>query len=86
MTRQEFTDRYLTVNQAEQLGVDVWPNYEHDCDNCTFMGSILTIENRIGDIYVCNSHYGISFIIRFSGCGPDYASGDNVKSVTRYFH
>jgi hypothetical protein len=86
MTRDEFVNRYLTVNQADQLGSDAFIAHKHDCDNCAFMGSIVTIENRIGDIYVCSSHYGISFIIRFSSDGPDYASGDNVRSVIRYFH
>lgn len=47
------------------------PHFEHDCDNCTFLG------NYNGeDLYYCtqNNTYG-TVIVRKSSYGPDYFSG-----------
>lgn len=62
------------------------PLYEHDCENCQFLGSFNGV-----DLYYCPRQAidgSPTVIARFSSEGPDYASGmafgslhhDNMKS------
>jgi hypothetical protein len=46
------------------------PLYEHDCDNCKFLGSY-----EGNDLYVCIHQKSVSLISRRSSDGPDYKSG-----------
>ena len=87
MTKDEFVNRYLTIDQFKQLSSNLWTEYTHDCDNCNFMGSVKTpyANEPIVDIHVCETPHGISFIARFGSEGHEYASGDYVGVITRYF-
>lgn len=47
------------------------PQYEHDCDHCTFLGKY-----RDADLYYCPQGGNITTVIaRFSDTPWDYASG-----------
>ena len=65
------------------------PRYEHDCDNCRYLGSLNTDEARlnpnakVGDVYVCVSHkpkvneiHSGSLLVRWSSEPSDYGSLD----------
>ena len=50
------------------------PNFQHDCNECKFLG---TINNNLEnvDCYYCETSItGSTLIARFSGNGPDYSS------------
>ncbi len=44
--------------------------HTHDCDRCTFLGSLGS-----ADLYACIDIVGNSYILRYSSEGPDYYSG-----------
>ena len=44
--------------------------FEHDCDNCVFLGNALG-----ADLYVCVGSMITSVIARYGNDGPDYISG-----------
>lgn len=44
--------------------------FEHDCDNCVFLGNALG-----ADLYVCVGSMITSVIARYGDDGPDYISG-----------
>ena len=56
------------------------PTHKHDCDHCTFLGSMDNLydpEKGLVDLYF-HSHedgYGSTFIARYSSEGGDYSSG-----------
>lgn len=49
------------------------PNFDHDCDSCTFLGC-LHREGKTYDLYYCKRG-GPTVIARFGSEGPDYMSG-----------
>ena len=57
------------------------PAYKHDCDKCTFLGTILVKDiDETGkeggevDLYHCDGNIP-TVIARYSSDGPDYSSG-----------
>ncbi len=54
------------------------PIHEHDCDNCTFLGT----DKKETDWYVCGPPDMRSLIRRHSSDGPDYTSGLIAGCVT----
>ena len=60
---------------------DIKPNYEHDCNNCVYLGDTFDNEARkTVDLYFCSSTP--TLIARHSSDGPDYISG--MVFVDRY--
>ena len=57
---------------------DIKPRYEHDCDNCVFLGYSDYVAPESGkwehDLYVCTGSNSTSIIARFSNDGGSYAS------------
>lgn len=49
------------------------PNYVHDCDKCTFLGSAV-VDGKVVDLYHCA--YEPTIIARWSSEGGDYSSGN----------
>jgi len=52
------------------------PLFEHDCNNCVFLGRYSEEGEDLADLYWC-AQLGISMptlIVRFSDAGPDYHS------------
>lgn len=49
------------------------PLYEHDCNNCVFLGKY-TEDNHVYDLYFCNNE-PTTVIARYSNIGSDYISG-----------
>lgn len=57
------------------------PNYEHDCINCTFLGTG-EFAGRIYDLYFCKQgHLLPTVIARASGAPHDYSSGLELARV-----
>lgn len=53
---------------------DTKPNYEHDCNNCVYLGDVFDSEIRkTVDLYFCASTPTV--IARYSSDGPEYISG-----------
>lgn len=48
------------------------PQFEHDCDNCEFLGHVI-INDEGADLYYCAREPTV--IARRSSDGPDYSSG-----------
>ena len=46
------------------------PLYEHDCDDCVFLGSF-----QNADLYYHEGRIETTVIARYSSDGPDYSSG-----------
>jgi len=47
------------------------PHYTHDCEHCTFLGTV-RVSEKVFDLYHC----GISTVLaRYGNDGPDYSSG-----------
>jgi len=58
------------------------PTYEHDCDNCRYLGSHTTKwwpedkSETLFDLYVCAKQRDMPTVIaRYGNDGPDYTSG-----------
>ena len=58
------------------------PNFEHDCENCVYLGEMkcfnqyTNTENQLFDLYVCNSKdYTNTVIARYSSDVHEYISG-----------
>lgn len=53
------------------------PHFEHDCDCCVFLGSVLddTSVQRYTDLYFHKSEFETTVIARFGSDGPQYSSG-----------
>lgn len=57
------------------------PQYEHDCDSCTFLGSFTTTDRTAGgvehpyDLYVCGNTIDMTLLARASSEPSDYGSG-----------
>ena len=62
------------------------PLYQHDCNSCTFLGSVEGREHpaefmqpadpiKKADLYVCGAHEHLTVIARFSDELSDYSSG-----------
>lgn len=50
------------------------PTYEHDCDDCRFLGAH-KVDGQTLDLYVCEDGFmGNSLIARFGSEGPEYSS------------
>ena len=49
--------------------------YEHDCDNCTFLGNDVDIQtdNQV-DMYFCTQNGSPTIIMRLGDNGDDYTS------------
>ena len=68
------------------------PKHTHDCDSCTYLGSLRshTNGNNVIDCYIClNENPNMSSIIgRFSNEGSDYASSPLMmaKADTDYLY
>jgi hypothetical protein len=57
--------------------------YKHDCLNCKWIGWI-TIESKLGNMYLCMKGHLIEIIIRWSDAGPDYSCYSvNTKKKTK---
>lgn len=55
------------------------PNWQHDCKQCTFLGTLH--EGRDWwDFYYCRQHGIPTVIARFGDDGPEYMSGMNMES------
>jgi hypothetical protein len=50
------------------------PQYQHDCDACTFLGRFAGQFNDF-DLYHCEQVKIPTVIARYSSYGPDYKSG-----------
>jgi hypothetical protein len=48
-------------------------NFQHDCDNCTFLGNT-KIEGEISDLYFCPKGADSDLIARFGNEGWEYRS------------
>lgn len=58
------------------------PKFKHDCDKCTFIGTVLA-EGHVADLYrQCGTRkYSEGFILRFSSDGPDYVVVDQKRLI-----
>jgi|10_taG_2_1085330.scaffolds.fasta_scaffold37611_4 hypothetical protein len=61
------------------------PYYDHDCEKCVYLGSIIDGDQKIVDLYFCpkGSIRTMSIIARYSSDGPDYASS-HIGYIERY--
>lgn len=50
------------------------PQFEHDCDECTFVGHYKGI-----DIYTCPQNTMPTVVARYGSDGPEYTSGQTIK-------
>ncbi len=64
--------------KIDTKGVGLMSIYEHDCDNCTFLGT----DKRKTDWYVCGPPDMRSLIRRHSSEGCEYTSGPIAGCVT----
>lgn len=59
------------------------PKYTHDCDICTFLGTVYSNEGHPIDLYVHAD--GIeTYIARYSSDEPDYQSGKVFVGIDPY--
>ena len=51
------------------------PLFEHDCDECAFLGTVHAAHRPEGyvDLYRCDAH-GATVIARYGDDGPEYSS------------
>lgn len=59
---------YTNINNTKQ--------FEHDCDNCVFLGNALE-----ADLYVCVGSMNTTVIARYGDDGPDYISGTDIAEL-----
>lgn len=60
------------------------PKYKHDCDECKYMGPMITASMIETDLYAC-WHQGMpTWVLRFGDDGPDYTSNHNFDFIDRW--
>ncbi|MBT4187631.1 MAG: hypothetical protein HOE14_10520 [Gemmatimonadales bacterium] len=59
---------------AEARNARAKPVHEHDCVNCTFLGTSTTQSGEAVDHYFCAIDTAQSLVARRSSDGPDYSS------------
>lgn len=66
--------------------MDPTPRYDHDCQECRFLGGYVWLANRF-DLYVCGQHVFQypTLIARWGSEGPDYTSS-LAQAVREYVH
>lgn len=69
---------FAPVNESAYVEINPKPRYEHDCDNCIYVGAIsyYSNEHNYADVYLCQHDSSYSLIVRFSDEPSDYASND----------
>lgn len=72
---------FTTPVQHRILRQNIKPHHEHDCEQCTFLGTIMGVQHIPGvgtpvDLYVCDKQMfgGRTFIQRFSSAMSDNSS------------
>ena len=62
------------MNDASKKGIEM-PHYNHDCNQCIFLGEHVE-KGNVQDTYYCPKSFPFhgSLIIRFSSKGSDYIS------------
>lgn len=51
------------------------PYYQHDCDQCQYLGAFIDEHNLLHDLYHCTKGPGETFIARYGDEGREYRSG-----------